>query len=209
MIIEDTTLPLHNFNALHPALGNNGECAGSVSVLKQESNGYAHAVDYYNLDETFSNINSPFGNVLINGAGSYNVNAGKGATIFAKEHNFNFGVSSLVKTDWINPSEGLNPLDILFGESPIAFPGIMCKPVVSSAVLKYYNSYNNKNFGEYESKFTGFTKTGIYNLGLLNLGTIGYEVGTYKLSIPYLNLNLTELTVDNSLSVNIDNPIEV
>jgi hypothetical protein len=115
----------------------------AVSILNQESNGYAHAVDTYHLDETFSDTNSPFGNVLINGTGSYNVNAGKNATIFAKEHNFNFGVSASIETDWITPSEGLNPLEILFGESIVAFPGIMCKPVVSKANLKYYNSFNN------------------------------------------------------------------
>mgnify|MGYP003302406291 CR=1 FL=1 len=198
---------LHHFNALHPALGNTGECPGSVSILKQESNGYAHAVDTYHLDETFSDANSPFGNVIINGTGSYNVNAGKNATIFAKEHDFNFGVSSLIKTDWINPSEGLNPLDIIFGESPVAFPGVMCKPVVKTADLIYYNSFNNKNFGEYISKFNGFTNTGVYKLGIVDLGTVGFEVAEYKLSIPYLDLNLKELTVDGSISVNVDNSV--
>jgi hypothetical protein len=130
MLLESEPIKLHRFNALHPALGNNGECPGSVSIMKKDSNGFAHAVDHYHLDETFNGVDSPFGNVLINGVGSYNVNAGKGATIFAKEHNFNFGVSASIETNWITPSEGLNPLEILFGESITAFPGIMCKPVV-------------------------------------------------------------------------------
>lgn len=75
---------LHNFNALHPALGIGDECAGSVSILQGKSNGFAHAADNYKLDETFSSANSPFGNILLKGSGSYNLSVGKSATMFAK-----------------------------------------------------------------------------------------------------------------------------
>ena len=150
---------LHKFNALHPALGIQDECAGSVSLINKTSNGFAHAVDKYHLDETFSNSNSPFGNILLNGTGSYNVNMGKNAAIFAKERDFKFGVTSKITTDWIPPSKSLNPLDIILGESPVGLSlKKVCEPTVSKAEIKYYNQYNQKYFGEYESVFNGMKR---------------------------------------------------
>mgnify|MGYP003421273211 CR=1 FL=1 len=58
-------------------MGIGDECAGSVSILQGKSNGFAHAADNYKLDETFSSANSPFGNILLKGSGSYNLSVGK------------------------------------------------------------------------------------------------------------------------------------
>ena len=44
-------------------------------------------------------------------------------------------------------------------------------------------------------------------MGLLPLGTVGTETVTYKLSVPYVNLDLAEMNIKSSTAYTVDNTV--
>ncbi len=177
----------HKFNAVKGSFMHKDIIQGSVSLLKKQSNGFGHAVDKFGLDEIYGETNYSFGNVLINAPGSYELNVGKNAKMTAKTGDWQFGVNSKVETGWIEPSKGLNPIDAILGESPLAFPGKgVCEPVISKIESNYFNQFNNQKFGNYSSTFHGFTNTGVYMLPLLPIGCFGFEISDYVKDVPWI-----------------------
>lgn len=181
----------HKFNASAKSLNEADDVpGGSVSILTQQSNGYGHAVDTYEMDEIYGSTNYPFGCVLINGVGSYDLHMGKNATFTTDTGNWKFGVTTTIETDWFYPSKGINPLDNLFGEMNVAMPGQIGQPVIKKKESNYYNSFNNMWFGSYKSVYDGMKDTGVYSLPKVKGGIFGSENIDYKLKVPYK----TELT---------------
>lgn len=184
----------HKFNTAAKSIIEEEEVpGGSVSILKKQSNGFGHAVDKYKLDEIYGSVDYPFGSVIINGVGSYDLHVGKNATFTADTSNWNFGVTTTIDTGWFNPSEGLNPLDILFGEMIVAMPGQVGQPTIKKREVNYYNSFDDKIFGEYRSVYDGQLKTGVYSIPQVKNGIFGSEKTTYTLDIPYEEEHLIEL----------------
>lgn len=190
-LFMETPLP-HKFNAGRNSLIDEGNglsgtnlIGGSVSILKQVSNGYGHAVDVYGLDELYASKDYPFGNIILNGVGSYDLHVGKNATFTADTCDWKFGVSTIIDTGWFNPSKGINPIDNVLGELNIAIPGQVGQPTIKKKNSIYYNQFDKMKFGEYDSKYEGMIDTGVYSIPQVKLGTFGNETVTYKVKVPY------------------------
>jgi hypothetical protein len=177
----------HKFNAAYGSLMHKDECCpGSVSLLKQESNGYGHACEVFGLDEIYGGTNYSFGNIIQHGVGSFDVHVGKNAQIFADTGKWKFGVNTKIETGHVPPSKGLNPIEAILGESPLAVPGQVCEPVVKKATRKYFNEFDKQKFNNYSSTYFGFVETGVYMLPLMPLGCFGFDIGYLDVKVPNL-----------------------
>jgi hypothetical protein len=179
--------PHHKFNGAYGSLMHKGDCcAGSVSLLKGESNGYGHAVDKCGLDEIYGGTDYHMGNIITQGVGSWDVAVGKNAQITTKTNDWKFGVNTKINTGFIPPSKGITPIEAILGELNIAVPGQVCEPIVKTATRKYFNQFDGKTFGNYTSIFLGFPETGVYMLPLLPIGSFGFDISLYTVNVPSL-----------------------
>lgn len=198
-IFLDKSIPLHKFNASTKSMIEDEEtCGGSVSVLKQMSNGFGHAVEKHGLDEIYGSPTYPFGNIILNGVGSYDLHVGKNATFAADTNNWQFGVSSNIEHDWFYPSKGINPIDNILGEMNVAMPGQVGQPVIKKKTTNYYNHFDNLIFGEYNSVYTGLKDTGVYSIPQVKNGIFGNEQSEYKVDIPNKIEQFTQILQCNS-----------
>lgn len=201
----DDQLPYHNFNAAHKSFMHTDIIDGSVSILKKQSNGFGHAVDKFGLNEIYGNVEYGFGNILMNGVGSYDLRVGKNATFSAETNDWQFGVSSTVETDWIKPGKGINPLENLLGELNVAVPGEVCHPTIKKSEATYLNKFNKRIFGNYTATFNGLTDTGVYSIPTLIQGVMGYEQSEYIVDVPGEKLEVKELDNARSTSYKFEN----
>jgi len=201
----DKSIPMHKFNASTKSMIENEEtCAGSVSILKQSSNGFGHAVDKNGLDEIYGSPTYPFGNIIMNGVGSYDLHVGKNATFAADTNNWQFGVSSNIEQGWFYPSKGINPIDNILGEMNVAMPNQVGQPVIKKKTTKYYNHFDKLTFGEYTSIYTGLTDTGVYSIPQVKNGIFGNEQSEYTLDIPNKIEKLNQILQCNSTTYVVD-----
>ena len=183
--IETNGIHLHSFNTISGALIEPKSCA-SINLLEQTSNGFGHAIDKFNLGQTYEDVNYPLGDILINGVGSYKINAGKNFEITAATKNWNFGVNYKTQVGYIEPNEE----NINFGDTGYLIPSVFGfpTPVAQNYIISYKNEYNGKKFGNYIAKYNANMKSGIYPLGIM--GCLGYEDSKYDIQVPSLNVQI-------------------
>ena len=181
-------IPTHSFNAISGSLVEPTDCS-SVNLISQVSNGFGHAVDKFNLGQTYEDVNYPLGNVLINGVGSYKINAGKNFEITAATKNWNFGINYKTQVGYIEPDIG----NIDLGDTGILLPGMKITPVAANYIVSYKNEYNGKDFGSYTTKYNAVVKSGIYPLS--TMGCLGYEDSKYNINVPSLNLQTVSMNL--------------
>lgn len=184
-VFEDAIKP-HKFNTASASFMNADDVPpGSVSILKRTSNGFGHAVDKYGLDELFASTEYPFGGIILNGTGSYELNVGKNAMMTSELNGWKFGPSAKLETGWTHPSESLNPLDAIIGESPFPLvPGRICEPSIKKYERILANEYDGYTFGQYKGTYKGFDSAGVYTLPLFKLGWFGLDETSYLTKIP-------------------------
>jgi hypothetical protein len=121
-------------------------------------------------------------------------------------NNWKFGPSAVLETDWVFPSESLNPLDVILGESPFPLiPGRIGEPSIKTYERALYNEYDGYDFGSYSAKFKK-TAEGVYMLPLFKAGWFGMDESKWKLNVPNLmsELNAVKLML-SSVGFNIKN----
>ena len=204
-VFSDKSIPMHKFNASTKSMIEDEEtCAGSVSILKQSSNGFGHAVDKNGLDEIYGSPTYPFGNIIMNGVGSYDLHVGKNATFAADTNSWQFGVSSNIEQGWFYPSKGINPIDNVLGEMNVAMPGQIGQPIIKKKTTNYYNHFDKLTFGEYTSVYTGLKDTGVYSIPQVKNGIFGNEQSEYLSDIPNKIEKLNQIGQHNSTTYTVD-----
>lgn len=192
-VFEDPALPVHKFNTASASFMNDDDVPpGSVSILKQTSNGFGHAVDMFGMDELFVSTDYAFGGIILNGTGSYELNVGKNALMQSDLNNWKFGPSARLETGWIHPSLSINPIDLILGESPYPLvPGRICEPSIKIYERTYFNEYDGYKFSNYKGKYEGFEKAGVYTLPLFKAGWFGLDNTEYETKVPNLYKKIT------------------
>lgn len=198
---------LHKFNTSKASFMNPDDVPpGSVSIMKKTSNGFGHAVDKFGMDELFSSTDYSMGGILLNGTGSYELHVTKNAVMQSDLNNWKFGPSAALKTGWIFPSESVNPLDAILGESPFPLiPGRIGEPSIETFDRALYNEYDGYTFGGYSATFKKIAE-GVYMLPLFKAGWFGIDESKWKLDVPNLmsELNGVKLML-SSVGFNIKN----
>lgn len=149
-IILNKNINTHKFGAWNQTVYDfeQNKIGGATSLIKRESNGIGHAHDQFDVLEDFTSTktSASFGNILMTGTGSYEVNVGKNTIISAATNNFLFGANTNVETNWISP------IDTLLSE-PILNENCINYPVIRNITKNYYNRYDSYTFGEYMLTF--------------------------------------------------------
>jgi hypothetical protein len=196
LAFEDTAVKdhLHKFNTSKASFMNSDDIPpGSVSILNKTSNGFGHAVDKFGMDELFSSTDYAMGGILLNGTGSYELHVAKNAVMQSDLNNWKFGPSAALETDWIFPSESLNPLDVILGESPFPLvPGRIGEPSIKTYERVLYNQYDGYDFGSYSAQFKKCAE-GVYMLPLFKAGWFGIDIPKWKINIPNLVFELNAI----------------
>lgn len=195
--------PPHKFNSLKPSFADveNDLPGGSTSILNSKSNGYAHAVDEFGLDSMYNNR---YGMVTVDGVGTYQLNAGKNIVLKSYSNKWNFGVSSVIETDWIEPSETIIPsIEESITQLPIL--NYVCEPFYKSYKRDYLNKMFDYSICEISCEYKGIKKSGVYNIAEVKNGVLGTDTGKFIVNIPGMNFTNVSFNLKNSTSLVLNN----
>lgn len=131
--------------------------------------------------------------LLLTGAGTYNLNVGKNALMTANMNNWKFGVSSFVDTDWIDPVSSLS----LINESnkQLSMLNYVNEPSFKTYKRTYYNQFDDHDFGAYTAEYHGISRSGVYTEELLFDGCLGFDERTFTIDIPNLYISNTDFNL--------------
>lgn len=161
--IPQSTNPTHKFNSINNSLVQPKECDSS-NLMMRKSNGFGHAVDCFNLGQTYQNFQYKMGGIFLNGVGSSTQHFGKNFKVYADENNFVFGVKNKIQTDWIKPTLDMSPL--------MPWPGIMLPtvnkaPIIKKDILTVDHKVRTRDIGSYKVVYSAIAKSGIYPLAAI------------------------------------------
>ena len=136
---------------------------------------------------TSGQTGSLFGNILINGVGSYGLNVGKNVLVSGGVNEFLFGAKTNMETGWIPPV-------IISDNNFVEYP------IISSANRYMFNQFDGQDLGTYHATFIPNEKSGIYSEG--EKGFIGNDNTKYSINLPGLKFEqqLLEVKLSNIFS---------